>query len=251
MLGPVFAAMDQMVAQSDRYMLSVRANTPQQGGRVTTPALTAHIAAVLLDMDGTLVDSDAAVDRSWAHWAGMRGVHLAEVARVIPGRPVTESVALLAPWLDPAEQRADARELLAWELADLDDIRPTCGAVELLAALRSWDMPHAIVTSAGETLARARLSVAGIPVPDVLITSTIVRRGKPDPEGYLLAAERLGVAASACMVVEDTPAGVQAGLAAGAVVVAVREVPSAHLCVSDLHELRRLIERQLDSAQST
>jgi sugar-phosphatase len=213
---------------------------------VTTTALLAGVAAVLFDMDGTIVDSDAAVARAWTRWSRERGVDFAEIARVTPGRPATESVALLAPWLDPAEQLADAEALLSWERADVDDVAPTAGALELIAALDAWRVPHAVVTSADDGLARIRLAAAGIAAPEVLVTSTIVERGKPDPEGYLMAAACLGVPAGACLVVEDTSAGVQAGLAAGAVVAGVRDLPDAHLVVADLHELHRLLKDRRD-----
>ena len=108
----------------------------------------AYIRAVLLDMDGTLVDSNAAVARAWAYWSGLRSVDVAEIARVTPGRPATESIAELAPWLSPAQRAADAEELLRRERADVVDIVPTPGALDLVAALRAWAVPYAVVTSA-------------------------------------------------------------------------------------------------------
>jgi sugar-phosphatase len=202
----------------------------------------ATIAAVLFDMDGTLVDSDAAVARAWAHWSRARGVDPAEIARVTPGRPAIESIADLAPWLSPTQRRADAAELLRRERADLVDIVPTRGALDLVAALRGWAVPFAVVTSADDALARTRLAASGLAVPEVLVTADSVARGKPDPEGYLLAAGRLGVPPGDCLVVEDTLAGVRAGLAAGAVVVGVREIPAADLTVAHLGALHRRLE---------
>ena len=198
------------------------------------------ISAVLFDMDGTLVDSDAAVARAWTYWSRLRGVDWADVARVTPGRPAIESIAELAPWLDPERRRADAADLLARERADLVDVVPTPGALDLVATLVERGMPYAVVTSADDGLARTRLAAAGLPVPDVLVTADSVRRGKPDPEGYLMAAARLGVPPAACLVVEDTPAGVRAGLTAGAVVACVRDVAGAHLRVAHLGELREI-----------
>ncbi|HEU5111452.1 MAG TPA: HAD-IA family hydrolase [Micromonosporaceae bacterium] len=210
----------------------------------------AAIAAVLFDMDGTLVDSDAAVARAWAHWSERRGVAWDEIARVTPGRPASESMAELAPWLGPETRRADAADLLARERADLVDIVPTPGAVDLVAALVRGRVPYAVVTSADDGLARARLAAAGLDVPEVLITADSISRGKPDPEGYLTAAGRLGVPPHACLVVEDTLAGVRAGLAAGATVAAVRDVPEAHLRVRHLSELAPLLPAILDSSGS-
>jgi mannitol-1-/sugar-/sorbitol-6-phosphatase len=197
-----------------------------------------EIRVVLLDMDGTLVDSNAAVARAWAYWSALRSVSRAEIARVTPGRPASESIAELAPWLSPAERAADAEELLRRERADVVDIVPTRGALDLVAALRAWAVPHAVVTSADRALARIRLTAAGIEVPPVLVTSDDIGRGKPDPEGYLVAAGRLGVAPEDCLVVEDAPVGVRAGRAAGALVAGLAGVPGADLDVPDLDALR-------------
>jgi sugar-phosphatase len=199
------------------------------------------IAAVLFDMDGTLVDSDAAVARTWAFWSALRGVDPAEIARVTPGRPALESIAALAPWLRPDERAADAEDLLRRERTDLVDIVPTTGALDLVAALDAWAVPYAVVTSADRALATARLRAAGIGPPGVLVTASETRRGKPHPEGYLTAAERLGVAAGECLVVEDSQVGAHAGLAAGAVVAAVRPVDGAHLTVPDLGALHAML----------
>jgi len=204
-----------------------------------TCCIATTIAAVLFDMDGTLVDSDAAVARTWAHWSRLRGVDFAEIARVTPGRPATESIAQLAPWLTPEQRLADAEDLLHRERLDLDGVGPTKGALDLVAVLADWGVPYAVVTSADDALATVRLEASAVGVPDVLVTSSQVGRGKPHPEGYLAAAARLGVPPAECLVVEDTLAGVQAGLAAGAVVAGVREVPGAHLTVPHLGELRQ------------
>jgi mannitol-1-/sugar-/sorbitol-6-phosphatase len=206
----------------------------------------ADIRAVLLDMDGTLVDSNAAVARAWAYWSGLRSVDRAEIARVTPGRPATESIAELAPWLSPAERAADAEELLRRERADVVDIVPIRGALDLVAALRAWAVPYAVVTSADRALATIRLTAAGIELPPVLVTSDDTSRGKPDPEGYLAAARRLGVAPADCLVVEDAPAGVRAGRAAGALVAGLCGVPGADLDVPDLVALLKLLPSMLD-----
>jgi len=202
-----------------------------------------EIAAVLFDMDGTLVDSDAAVARTWAHWSARRGVDPAVIAAVTPGRPADESIAELAPWLSPAEQAEDAADLLRRERGDLADVVATRGALELIAALDGWAVPWAVVTSADDPLAKTRLGAAGIPQPDILVTASTVACGKPHPEGFLDAAARLHAAPGACLVVEDSGAGVRAGLAAGAVVVAVRPVPGAHLVVPGLDALQARLTR--------
>lgn len=201
------------------------------------------LRAVLFDMDGTLVDSHAAVARTWAYWSGLRGVDPRQIARVAPGRPVLESLAALAPWLSDADRRSDAAELLRLEREDLVDVGPTPGALDLLAALDHWSVPYAVVTSADDSLARARLGAARIVAPEVLVTASVVARGKPDPEGYLLAAGLLGVRPDSCLVVEDTVTGAVAGRDAGAFTVGVGEVEAAHVCVPHLGDLHRRLDR--------
>ena len=170
--------------------------------------------AVLFDMDGTLVDSTAVVERQWAGWAARRGVSLAAILAVSHGRPTLETLSLIAP------QWATVEEAAALEASERDDdasVAAVRGATALTAALPP--MRWAVVTSAGQTLARARLTRAGLTVPAVLVTSNDVSRGKPDPAGYLEAARQLGVRPERCVVFEDAPVGVTAGLAAGASVI--------------------------------
>ena len=196
------------------------------------------IEAVLFDMDGTLVDSDAAVERAWRTWATEYGVDPAAVLAVAHGAPAERTVGLVRPDLTGADAAAAAAAARQLELQydDLSDIVPTPGAHELLAALR---LPWAIVTSANARLAKARLGAAGITAP-LLITVDDVRRGKPDPEGYLRAAELLGVAPERCLVVEDAEVGVAAGRAAGAQVAALKGV-DGDLAIPDLGALARLL----------
>ncbi|MEP6474880.1 MAG: HAD-IA family hydrolase [Gemmatimonadota bacterium] len=166
---------------------------------------------MLFDMDGTLVDSRASVERTWRRWAAPRGLDADALLRVAHGRRTRETLATVVA---PAQLDAAVAELDAAELIDLAGTVEVAGARALVATLpdRAW----AIVTSAGKELARLRLRAAGIPVPRLLVSSEDVLRGKPDPEGYLLAASRLGAAPDRCLVFEDTPAGIGAGLAAGA-----------------------------------
>jgi sugar-phosphatase len=190
----------------------------------TQPGLeAATFDAVLFDMDGTLVDSDAAVERAWRTWAGEYGADPAAVLAVAHGRPAEYTVRDVLPGADDntvAAAAAAARQLeLQYE--DLSDVVATQGATGLLAGLA---LPWAVVTSADRRLADARLGAAGI-VPPLLITAEDVRAGKPGPEGYLLAAAKLGVVAGRCLVVEDSAAGIQAGRAAGATVAALKGLP--------------------------
>jgi mannitol-1-/sugar-/sorbitol-6-phosphatase len=198
------------------------------------------VDAVLFDMDGTLVDSDAAVERGWLRWADEFGVDRETAQRgVIHGSPSDHTVRRLRPDLDgPALDAAVARQL-ALQYDDLSDVGPTTGALELLAALDRVGLPWAVVTSADARLAGARLTAAGISAP-LLVTVDDIRVGKPDPEGYLLAARRLGADPTRCVVVEDAEPGVRAGRAAGATVAGLKGV-DADLRIATLAELTALL----------
>jgi HAD superfamily hydrolase (TIGR01509 family) len=201
------------------------------------------VSALLLDMDGTLVDSDAVVARVWHGWATANHVDFAEVMRVTPGRPARDSLADLAPWLSPAEQEAEAARLLALEYDDLAGVEATKGALELVAWLDETALPWAVVTSADRKLATRRLTAAGITPPPVTVTASDIARGKPDPEGYLAAAARLGVPPHEALVVEDAIAGVRAGQAAGCTVAGLRGVAEADIPIADLLELVGLLRK--------
>jgi len=95
------------------------------------------------------------------------------------------------------------------------------GAHQLLSELNRQNIPWAIVTSGSIPVASARHAAANLPKPEVFITAEQVQHGKPRPDAYLLGAERLGLAPEDCVVVEDAPAGVMSGLAAGCKVIAV------------------------------
>ncbi|WP_269854180.1 HAD-IA family hydrolase [Streptomyces sp. RPT161] len=175
--------------------------------------------AALLDMDGTLVNSDAVVERCWRSWADEHGLDPAEVMKVVHGRQGYATMAVLLPDRPMAENHADNARMLAQETADTEGVVPIAGAPAFLAALR--DLPHALVTSADAALARARMTAAGLPMPRVRITAECVSASKPDPEGFLKGAAELGFAPADCVVFEDSEAGVTAGLAAGMRVVGV------------------------------
>lgn len=196
--------------------------------------------ALLLDADGTLVDSTAAVERTWRAWAAEYGVDAEAVLRVCHGRRSEETVAQFVPGRDVARAVARLDEL---EVTDLDDVASCPGAIELLAALDSHSIPWAVVTSGITPLVTARMKAADLPLPEVLVTAEAVTNGKPAPECYRLAARRLGVEIKRCVVFEDAPAGVQAGRAAGAVVIAVttthpaEELVEADVIVPSLREI--------------
>src|ERR1700730_2042607 len=172
---------------------------------------------VLFDLDGVLVDSTPAVARVWAKWAAKHGLVADEVVRQAHGRP---SIATIRDLLPDADHEAENLEVERGEIEDVDGVIPLPGALELLQALSQdrWT----IATSCTRRLAEVRIRAAGLPVPRHMITSTDVLRGKPDPEPYLKAAKILGLAPADCIVMEDAPAGIRAGKAAGARVLALR-----------------------------
>ena len=173
-------------------------------------------AAVLFDLDGVLVDSTAYIERQWRDWALSCGLDPEPFLRVCHGRRAVETIRLAAPELDAEAEVARFRSAAPDEDAILASLP---GARELLAALSS--APWAVVTSGARRFALARLAGAGLPAPPVLVSAEDVRHGKPSPEGYLRAAELVGVAAAQCVVFEDAPPGIAAARAAGATVIAV------------------------------
>lgn len=175
--------------------------------------------ALLLDMDGTLVDSHAVVERCWTRWAREKGLDPAEVLAVAHGRQGHATMAALLPDRPAEVNLAENRLLLAQETADTDGIVPVAGAPAFLASLDG--APHALVTSADVALATARMGAAGLPLPQVRVTAEDVRASKPDPEGFLRGASLLGVEPTECIVFEDSEAGIAAGRAAGMRVVGV------------------------------
>ncbi len=192
--------------------------------------------AVLFDMDGTLVDSTPAVERSWATWGLEYGLTRSAL-EAGHGQPAAQLVTALLPADRIAQGLARIAEL---ELTDVHDITILPGALALLKALPADRV--AIVTSATRALATARIAAAGLPAPAAVVTFDDVTRGKPDPEPFLTGAARLGVDPSRCLVVEDAPAGVAAGAAAGCATLAVtttstRDQLHADLVVDSLAEV--------------
>jgi HAD superfamily hydrolase (TIGR01509 family) len=197
------------------------------------------VGAVLFDMDGTIVDSDAAVERAWTTWAAEHGLQPHQALAIAHGSTAERTVVRLLPHLRPAEVLVAAARQLTLQYEDLTDVRALPGARELIAALDGWGLPWAVVTSADFRLAKARLGAAGID-PPVLVTSEDVLAGKPDPEGYLLAAVRLRARPGECLVVEDAEVGLAAARAAGAMTAALRGL-SGDLCLRDLGQLHALL----------
>jgi sugar-phosphatase len=178
-------------------------------------ALLAAADALLVDLDGTLVDSTAPVKRVWQAFAKRHQLDPESVEHFAHGRPSRETVRALAP---DADQQAEAAAIEAAEIDDTAGVAALPGAARLLCS----DLPLAIVTSCSTALALVRLRAAGLRIPEVLVSSDGLERGKPDPMCFLIGARRLGVDPERCVVIEDAPAGILAGRAAGASVIALR-----------------------------
>ncbi|MFI2702272.1 HAD-IA family hydrolase [Cellulosimicrobium composti] len=178
--------------------------------------------AVLFDMDGTLIDSVPAVERSWRRWAAEHGLPDADEFQVQHGTPARTLIAALLP-----EDRVEAAydRIHALELDDNEGVTILPGTRDALAALPPER--SAIVTSCTRPLAAARMAASGLVAPSVVVTADDVAHGKPDPDPFLLGARRLGVDPRRCLVVEDAPAGVASGRAAGCAVLVVTGTHSA------------------------
>lgn len=211
---------------------------------MTAPALGAlpdrEFDAVLLDMDGTLIDSLAAVARSWTTWSREYGVDPHSLEHV-HGVTAANLVAALLP----EEQRAAAHDRIEeLEVADTDGITVLPGAGEFLSALADGGARWAIVTSCSRELAEVRLRATGLRRPDVVVTASDVERGKPGPEPYLAGARLLGVDPADCLVVEDAPAGLVSARDAGCG--ATLAVTGTSAC-AELAELADLVVSGLDA----
>lgn len=180
--------------------------------------------AILFDLDGTLIDSSEVIERVWRKWAIDRGLSVEEVLRASYGLRTLDAVTLLAPNSSVEEEAA---RIEANEIQDLAGLRATPGARKLLSSMDG--IPWGIVTSGSYLLATARLKKVGLPVPPVLVSADEVERGKPDPQGYALAAQMLAVPPGECLAFEDSPSGARAALAAKMKVVLVGENDSYDL----------------------
>jgi sugar-phosphatase len=180
---------------------------------------TLQCATVLLDLDGTLVDSGEAILRGWRRWADDVGAPTDILADIVHGRSAADTITRLLPHLRQEQVKDHVAQVLRIQEEDPVPGLPMAGAAALVRRLEPgrW----AIVTGCSTGMAVARLAAGGLPGPDVLITDEQVRQGKPHPEGYLLALRRLGIDPGDAVAVEDAPAGVEAAKAAGIRTIAV------------------------------
>jgi mannitol-1-/sugar-/sorbitol-6-phosphatase len=186
--------------------------------------LTLNCQAILFDLDGTLIASTLYIERLWQDWGLRHGVTPQYMSEVMHGRRAVEIVSSVAPHLSVEDE---VYALETEEIVRMEGMKSYPGAKELLSAIPrgKW----AIATSGSLRVASARLNYAELPTPDVFVTANDVRWGKPAPDAYLLAANRLNVKPSQCVVVEDTPAGIQAGKAAGMKTIGIASTRSKEL----------------------
>ncbi|MBY6261774.1 HAD family hydrolase [Azospirillum sp. 412522] len=212
------------------------------------------IDAILFDMDGTVLNSIKAAERIWTAWALRHGIDVGAFLPTIHGVRAVETIRRLAlPGIDP---QAEAEAITLAEIEDVEGIEEIAGAARFLASLPAerW----AIVTSAPRTLALRRIAAAGLPIPPLLVGAEDVERGKPAPDCFQLAAERLGTTADRCLVVEDSPAGIAAAVSAGASVLVITAthhaaagaaaVDAAHAAIRDYRDLA--VDRLADGSLS-
>ena len=209
-----------------------------------------RVSAVLFDLDGVLVESREATERVWIEWASGNGIDVGTLRAAMHGVRSADVVRSLRPDLDWA---AEAAGIERRQADDVEGLRAIAGAAEALSAVREDRV--AVVTSGTRPLALARLRAVGIEPPAVVVFADDVARGKPDPEGYLTAARRLGVAPDEALVVEDAPAGIEAGRAAGAATVGVTSthdasaLAAADVIIETLEELLGVLADQFDAGE--
>lgn len=180
-------------------------------------ALGSKVLRLLIDMDGTLVDSTALVERVWGEFCERHGLDFDELIAFSHGRPTGATTHRFLD--DPELAEREACDINEYEAKTTSGIVEIAGASEFVSGLD----PHewALVTSADKKLATARMAAAGVAVPSQCVFAEDIAKGKPDPEPYLLGAKKLGARPEDCVVLEDSAAGIESGLAAGMRVVVV------------------------------
>lgn len=208
--------------------------------------MTLRFAAVLFDVDGVLIDSGVSHTRVWEAWARLRGLDPEYVRQVTQGRRRLDTLRIVGgPTLDIAEENRVLDQLMA---AEEENMRPFSDVADVLHALTS---PWAVVTSSRREATRSRMERLGLPVPQVRVCAEDVQHGKPAPDGYLAAAAHLTVDPRRCLVIEDSPAGIRAGHAAGCTVHvvatthAVELLTEADACFPTLQQAVQAIKETL------
>jgi sugar-phosphatase len=214
---------------------------------VTDQAVCVATKGLLFDMDGVLISSIGSVERCWKRWCKRYGIPNAESFEVPHGTRAIDVMRMLKPEFTEAQVAEGLRVIEDMEIEDTGDLAVLPGAQVLLAQLppERW----AIVTSATHRLLLGRLAVAGLPVPERLISGDMVVRGKPDPEPYRRGAELLGLTPRECLVVEDSPSGIGAGVAAGCRVLGVlgtHEPSELHAATWIVRSLKDIAVRLLE-----
>ncbi len=196
--------------------MSAQSEDPIQS---TSNQIVIRTQGLLFDMDGILVSSIGGVERSWQQWCHMYGVPNPDIFEVPHGKRAVDIVRMLKPEFNEAEVAEGLSTIEDLEIADTADLAVLPGAKQLLQSLPldRW----AVVTSATKRVMLGRLAAAGLPVPERIIAGDMVECGKPDPEPYRRGAELLGLTPAECIVVEDAPSGIGAGIAAGCRVLGV------------------------------
>jgi sugar-phosphatase len=190
---------------------------------------TFDCAAILFDLDGVLVDSTGSVTRQWRRWAEEHNLDPQKVLEIAHGVRTIEIVRTLAPHLDA---EAEVKRIEKREADDQEGVAVMAGAAELLKAIPEgrW----CVVTSGTRYLATARLKLANLPTPNVLVSADDVSKGKPDPEPYLMGAKLLGMKPAECLVIEDAPAGIRAAHGGGMKAIAITSTyPASELREGD------------------
>jgi sugar-phosphatase len=203
---------------------------------------TFDCAAILFDLDGVLVDSTGSVTRQWRRWAEEHGIDPQKVVAIAHGVRSIEIIRTMAPHLDP---HAEVARLEKREADDQEGVAVMPGAADLLKAIPEgrW----CVVTSGTRYLATARLKLANLPTPKVLVSADDVSKGKPDPEPYLMGAKLLGVNPAECLVIEDAPAGIRAAHAGGMKAIGITSTyPASQLQEADA-VVRKLMQIKIKS----
>lgn len=206
---------------------------------------TIHFEGLLFDLDGTLIDSSEAIDRCWGAFASKYQISIDELLPAVQGKPAGESISAFRPNASDKELREDTVWLERMEADDTDGVIALPGSIALLNKLNDQSISWAIVTSGLLPVATARIHAARLPFPAHLVTPELIKRGKPDPEPYLLGAKKLGLEISNCVVFEDAPAGIESGHRAGAKTVGVLtqfsesdlKAKNADVCIATLEKM--------------